>query len=493
MAIKILSVSDFTGGRNSKASSPSLAKNESLDQQSVWCYNNALVKRPGSSSVACTVSSIANAPIKMVLTNLGASGVNRMVMMGLFTGAAYGRLVYTDDGTTFVNCEGTPTQFSATKIPYMGMFGAYLYVSDGTNTVVRYDGTTVTTVSAFPKYAKCEVHKNYMFSANGKTLYWSTLNDPTTLPASNFQTVDIGMGDSIIALKSFGGNLIVLCRHSMWLLVGDVFDPVEVNYYLQKIDVPSNFNFLAGQTIVVHQGIVKFLAVGGFYAYAGGTGIVKISDPVQTDTDSITWANIALNGDNNLTAPRAYVWKDNMYCTFLISSAMKFMVQDNKGKWWLWAEPVLDGYPFDMIAANLGSGEKLYAGNNGYSIFQTLDTGNNCGTTLPNTPSAFSAYWISKDFSLPNESKFLYADIYLKKQAAVATLGTLVFSYSLDGAAFITANVDMINGVGTILKKRVPIMRIGRSIRVKVLNAELGVTFEVYQINISYEPTSAMR
>jgi hypothetical protein len=53
--------------------------------------------------------------------------------------------------------------------------------------------------------------------------------------------------------------------------------------------------------------------------------------------------------------------------------------------------------------------------------------------------------------------------------------------------------VDMMNGVGTILKKRVPIMRIGRSIRVKVLNAELGVTFEVYQINVAYEPTDAMR
>mgnify|MGYP001606638744 CR=1 FL=1 len=64
---------------------------------------------------------------------------------------------------------------------------------------------------------------------------------------------------------------------------------------------------------------------------------------------------------------------------------------------------------------------------------------------------------------------------------------------SVDGATFIDFNVDMMTGVGTILKKRVPIMRMGRSIRVKVYNAELGVTFEVYQINVNYEPTEAMR
>jgi hypothetical protein len=87
----------------------------------------------------------------------------------------------------------------------------------------------------------------------------------------------------------------------------------------------------------------------------------------------------------------------------------------------------------------------------------------------------------------------LYADIFLKKQAAVGTLGTLVFSYSLDGGTLINTNVDMMNGVGTILKKRIPIIRIGRTIKIKIDNAELGVTFEIYQISVTYEMTDAMR
>ena len=441
-----------------------------------------------------TISSINNSLIKMITTNLGTSGVNRLVMMGLFTSSAYARLSYTDDGAVFVNCEGTPTQFSATKIPFMGMFGAYLYVSDGVNTVVRYDGTSVTTVAAFPLYSKCAVHKNYMFAANAKTIYWSDISDPTTWPVNNFQTINSIEGDSIIGIRSWGGNLIIFCRRSMWVFVGDSFDPIDAQYYLQKIDTPPNFNFMAGETIVTHGGVVKFLTVDGFYAYTGGTQIIKISDPIQPDLEAILYGNIALNGDNNLSAPRSFVWKNNMYCSFLISSAMKWIIHDTMGKWWYWEQtsPV-NGYPFGLAACDFGSGEKLYGCNTGYSILMTMDTGNNEGTTIVASPAAISAYWISKDLSFPSETRFLYADIFLKKQAAVATLGTLVFSYSIDGATFITANVDMMSGVGTILKKRVPIMRIGRSIRVKVLNAELGVTFEVYQVNISYEQTDAMR
>lgn len=492
--MKTIAIDDFKGGRNSKASSPTLLKNESLDQWSTWCENNALVKRRGYTSADSTITGEASHVLKMALTNLGANGANRLVMMarkGSST-ANTSRLIYSDNGTSFANAEASPTAFSGASVPFMGMFAGKLYVSDGVNTVVSYDGTTVTTVAAFPKYSKCAVHKNYIFAAKGRTVYWCAINDATTWPANNFQTVTSDTGDIIIAIKSWGGSLVIFMRHSMWLLVGNVFDPVDVQYYLQQIDTPPNFNFLFGQTIVTHAGVLKFLTVDGVYAYAGGTQIIKISENIQPDVDGFL-STAVYDTTNDLELPdkfpKAYVWKNAFCCSVIVSSNRRLIVQDERGKWWLWVENSFAASPLEAISANLGAGEKLFGGLPGYSRFLTMDTGYALGTGT----GAIDGYWISKDFNTPNESQFLYADIFLKKQTAVGGLGTLTFSFSIDGATFVDKSVDMTTGTGTILKKRIPIQRIGRSIRVKVDNNELGVTFEIYQINIVYDPTDAVR
>jgi len=176
----------------------------------------------------------------------------------------------------------------------------------------------------------------------------------------------------------------------------------------------------------------------------------------------------------------------------MIGTSRRIVVQDERGAWWWFVDNSYAASPLEALSANLGSGEKLYGGLPNYSYFLTMDTGYNL-TPPTGGGTALISYWTSKDFNMPGETQFLYADIFLKKQTAVAGLGTLVFSVSIDGATFIDFNVDMMNGVGTILKKRVPIMRMGRSIRVKVYNAELGVGFEVYEMRIAYEPTEAMR
>lgn len=492
--MKNIAIDDFKGGRNSKASSPTLLKNETLDQWSTWCENNALVKRRGYTSADSTITGEASHILKMSLTNLGANGANRLVMMarkGSST-ANTSRLIYSDNGTSFANAEVTPTAFSGASVPFMGMFAGKLYVSDGVNTVVNYDGTTVTTVAAFPKYSKCAVHKNYIFAAKGRTVYWCAINDATTWPANNFQTVTSDTGDIIIAIKSWGGSLVIFMRHSMWLLVGNVFDPIDVQYYLQQIDTPPNFNFLFGQTIVTHAGVLKFLTVDGVYAFAGGTQITKISENIQPDVDGFL-STAVYDTTNDLELPdkfpKAYIWKNAFHCSVIVSGNRRIITQDERGKWWLWVENSFAASPMEAISANMGAGEKLFGGLPGYSLFLTLDTGYALGTGA----GAIDGYWVSKDFNTPNESQFLYAEIFLKKQTAVGGLGTLVFSFSVDGATFVDKNVDMLAGVGTILKRRIPIQRIGRSIRVKVDNNELGVTFEIYQINIAYDPTDAVR
>lgn len=497
MTLKTIAIDNFTGGRNTKATSPTLAKNESLDQLNTWCENGALVKRRGWTSILSAVGTTSFTPLKMAITNLGTSGTDRIVMMGKV--GTNGNLIYTDNGTSFAFCESTPTNLSATRLPWMGMFGAKLYVSDGVSTVVSYDGTNVASVAAFPKYAVCATHKSYVFAANASIVYWSALNDAETWPANNFQSVNSQDGNSIMGLAPWGGNLIIFKQKSMWALVGDVFDPTEGNYYLQKIDTPPGFNFFFKDTIVTHNGVMKFLTTDGFYAYSGGNTIVKISDAIQSDTDPLIYPSIAANGENNVRTPQSCVWKNAMYCSVFNSSRRQTFVQDRFDKWWSFIDDNAnpnDTSPIGMLpVAFNGTAVSTLYGSNMTGILVTLDTGNNIqyfsGITTASVP--LIGYWISKDFNLANETRFKYADIFLKKQTAVAGLGTLILSVSIDGATFIDFNIDMTSGVGTVLKKRIPIGRIGRSIRVKVYNAQLGVTFEVYQIVITHEPTDAMR
>lgn len=502
MALKTLKIDDFSGGRNSKATSVALEKNQTRDQVYTWIENGALVKMRGWSGAVAETSALNPVyAVETCLTPLGASGAPRLVIMShiAVSGGTGSRLVYTDNGTTFALCETTPTVFAGqTVIPFLGMFRGKLYVSDGTNSAVSYDGTTVTTVAAFPKSAICAVHKGYVFSASGNTISWSQINDATTWPTNNFQYLDTELGDAIVAMHSWGGNLVVFCKRSMWLLVGDVFDPIEANYSIQRVNTPANFNFFAPKSVCTHLNTMKFLTADGFYVYTGGNSVVKISDIIQPDTDTIPSSSAELTYFYATNTPRAYIWKNAYYVHYMASSVRKCLVHDEKGKWWYLADsgpsPAINTSPIMGIACNLGSGEKLYGFTPVKGMVITLDSGYYLAPPSSiATTTGVPAYWISKDFIFPNEIMMRYVDIYLKKQTAVGGLGTLTLSFSIDGATYVDKSVTMMAGSGEVLKKRVPVERIGRSIKFKVANSEAGVTFEVYQIMLIYEPTNATR
>lgn len=492
MSDKILSIKDFTGGRNSFLSAEMCAQNESPDQINAWCENGALTKKRGWTSILAKASTTSFTPMKMALTNLGSSGAERIVVMGKFS--SNGNLCYTDDGATFSYCELTPTNFSSTRFPFMGMFQGKLYISDGVNTVYSYDGSSVASVAAFPKSAICAVHKNYVFAAVGSQVQWCAINDATTWPANNFQGVESNEGYDILAIVPWTGGLVIFKRKSMWLLVGDVFDPVEAQYYLQKIETPPGFDFFFKETVVVHNGVMKFLANDGFYAYTGGNSITKISDKIQTDIDPLYYANIAVNGENNLRAPRAHIWKNTYYCSIVYNNYRYWYIHDKNGKWWLSKEDygANENTTIQCVPAALNGAvtQKLYGGGP-VGLFLTMDTGNQYQyfVGITSTTQGISAYWTSKNFQFASEVSFKYVDIYFKKQSA----GSLTVSASIDGGTYIDFTVDMTTGSGTILKKRVPLLRIGRAIRFKVANSADNVGFEVVQINCVYEPTSATR
>jgi len=480
---KSLDLTDFSGGRNTADNNFKIEKNETRDQWNVWAEDGSLIKRRGWTQVDSSITGEANNIIRMVLTNLGGSNAPRAVMMGRKgnTTSHVARLTFTDDGATFANCQGSPTLFSGASVPYMGMFGGELYVSNGLDDVVKYDGATVSVVAAFPKYSKCAVHKNYVFAAKGARLKWSDARDATTWPTNNFHDIYSDDGEPIIAIFPFSGALLIFKRRSMYMFVGDYFNPKDQQYYLQKIDTPDNFIFLFGQTIVAHNGALKFLTVDGFYAYDGGSGIYKISEDIQPDIDLFLNDTSVYDVDNDVEVPnvfpKSYIWKNSMVCSIVYGGNRRIIVQDKRGKWWIHVDPSFAAGALEALTCNLGSGEKLYGGLSNYSFFLTLDTGFNING------NALTAYWVSRDFIFASDVAFKYVEIFLKKQA----VGVMTFSFSIDDRDYVEKTVDMKTGTGTMVIKTVPIERIGKTIRLKLRNSEVDAEMEISGIKIWYE------
>ena len=505
--MKTLTISDFTGGRNTQSTAPALKSNESSNQKNTWTENGALIKRKGWTSIIAGGTNFTPFNIlKMISTNLGTAGAERLVMMCCVTPGGIARIFYTDNATTFIYSQsgfdpsdpGMGKLFN-TKIPFMGMFGTKLYVSDGLNPAVSYDGTTLTWITAFPRSVICAIHKNYIFAAKASILSWCEINNATTWPINNFQSVNSEDGNNITGLSSWGGNLVIFKQHSMHILVGNTFDPIDANYYIQKIETPPGFNFFFKETIVVHNGVLKFLTTDGFYSYSGGNQIVKISDPIQPDIDILSYLSLAMDGENNTRTPRSYVWKNVMYCSIISNSLRIWFVQDAKNKWWVNEDDYgsSENTTIQMLSSTLDGANtpKLY-GAGVPALFLTMDTGNDTQAFIGNTAYAYpiESYWTSKTFSLPSEVIMKYIDVYVKKQTATTGgRGSITFSFSIDGATNIDKTITMLAGTGTILKKRVPVERIGRSINFKIYNFEQGVTFEIYQISLTYELCDATR
>ena len=89
----------------------------------------------------------------------------------------------------------------------------------------------------------------------------------------------------------------------------------------------------------------------------------------------------------------------------------------------------------------------------------------------------------------PNDVTFIEAAVTMKKQSA----GNLTFSFSVDRATFVDKTCDMTAGVGTVIRKIVPISRVGKAIRFRVANNTAAQTFEIYSIEFTYEDSDGRR
>lgn len=495
------------------------------------------------------------APSQLKVTQLGSGATTRLAILGQVSGSGY--LLYTDNGTSFsmagytdgtVSITGTGVTGSGTTwlthlanndyffcnnvmtqitsvnsdtsltlasapgnvgggTSYIGIpkFQSYvgwelfdvsgaqnLFLSDGVK-AYRWTGTTMRRMdnsASMPAGTKLLKYKNYLFvlSPGGVVVRWSNLKDATTWPAANSQTLT-SLDNPLRSFYVYGDYIVVFADRKLFRLVGDIFDPSNPQYVFHELSSPQGLTFNYLQTTAIHEGYLKFLTSDGWYQYNGGPSIEKISQGMQPDIDGFKAP--AYGSQDSVSS--AIIWKRRMWCSVCTTTANvpdKLYVQDEKGKWWRWTTNISAAGPvptdWAIVQFSGQTSFSLYSGNNYSANLFIWDTGN---SDDPTNPTAINGSYDTKEFVFPSDVTFQYAVIDLKKQSA----GNLIFGFSIDRRTYVTANLDMTSGAGTIVRRMVPIDRVGKAIRFQLSNNTLAQTFEVHRIELFVEPSEASR
>jgi len=164
-------------------------------------------------------------------TNLGgifyekADGTKQLIRV--INGAGNtSKFQYSTDGTTWTDISGGGSKKTDTKWALV-QANNNIYGVNGSDTPVKYDGSTMSTVAAIPNGTAIEWWKNHMFVIGNSTypdrLYVSNDGDPETWGASDYVNVNLGDGSPGVGLKGHpgqAGRLYIGKKRSIWYLTG---------------------------------------------------------------------------------------------------------------------------------------------------------------------------------------------------------------------------------------------------------------------------------
>lgn len=182
-----------------------------------------LIMRPGITARGTSPSA----------TNLGsavlyrANGVKKFVRV--INGAANSsKFQHSDDGSTWTDISGGGSKTTDAVWKFV-QANNNLYGVNGTDTPIKYDASTVSTVAAIPNGTAIEWWKNHMWvigvTSVPDRLYVSNPNDPETWGGSDFINVNLGDQSPGVGLKGTGGatgRLYVGKARSVWYISGSL-------------------------------------------------------------------------------------------------------------------------------------------------------------------------------------------------------------------------------------------------------------------------------
>jgi len=176
------------------------------------------------------------------------------------TGSGQEKLITSNDLTT-IYVEGIfETTPDATSVFDIREISGHVIVTNGTDTVFKYDGTTVTTFSTMTKWHSLEVAHNRLFASrrDSDLVYISSLGTQY-FPKDNYLPINPD-GDSIVGLRKVLEEIVVHKKNSRTRITGDNED----NFSL--INASSHVGAISQGSIASGNNFHFFLGFGGIYS-----------------------------------------------------------------------------------------------------------------------------------------------------------------------------------------------------------------------------------
>lgn len=217
-------------------------------------------------------------------------GLNQVRLIGHFLTDAYSQLIaqagsnlyYSNDGATWTLIGAYTVEFG---VQYSGKF----YMCRAADTVLQWDGTTITAITGSPTGTFCTVYKDRLYVLNSKAtgnqssrLYFSAIADfsSTGWPSTNFVDVRPGDGDVLIACAVIHDLLLVFKTHSTW---GLYVQGLPDNWILRNTN--PEIGCISKYTPREIEGFLYFVGVRGAYKTDGNiyTDIGESINPLFRD------------------------------------------------------------------------------------------------------------------------------------------------------------------------------------------------------------------
>lgn len=323
-------------------------------------------------------------------------------------------IVHMSDGTLRYSTDfataGTATWTTITsglstidRMSFVTAFG-YVYMSNGTDDLRRWSGTTLTNYASAPKVRYLALWKDTVWGsgtdANPDRVYKSAPGDGTSWPALDFVDVEKGAGYGVSALLATDTALVVFKFYK----IHTIYDPIEFSNRI----LDDAKGCIGWRTVVNHQGQVYYLSHLGicrFYTDGPGEVVSQKIAPLfhqymdSDESDILRWT---------ATSYEFVGWSFQNYVAFLLPSSnnivqtvMYYPSLPNKP--WIFGANTTQGARVGIPFLGRDKVPRLYAVDTGSSahLYRRYDVA---------ATSAINAYWYTPwfDFGDNFSEKLIY-------------------------------------------------------------------------------------
>lgn len=466
-----LSYRVFSSGLNSTANPLNLKDEELSDVQNVdYDKFGAIVKRNGYTALNTSAFNSGAAWTSLHFLEL-SSGTDYLM------GTCGNKLAKMDalDGT-WDDITGSLTITAGNDNKWW--WRTFKDIAYGTNNVdvpIKWtgsgNGAVMGVLTGLTKCRTMESFRNYFFmgnvtvsgTAHTTRVYWSTINDPETWSAVDFNEIGFkDTGGQIVALRVLGDRLVIFKEHSIWLALftGDATVPFVFEKSQSSVGAISTFGVQE-----VKNGLVFFAQDGQYYF--DGVDSVKMSETVSTTIQGFNKAKFE-------QVVSCYQREKNRFwlCTAASASSTnnRVLTFDSFNE----AFGVYTGIASNaMTTARVSGDERIFFGDYSGYVYEA-DTGTNDNPL--NVSTAINAYFATKWYD--------YGDLYHSKGIPhvmlyfAATTATLTVAYGFDLDTTYPNSVSVTTTSKNLY--RVDMKGRGRLMSMKFSNATASETFQVY-------------